>query len=71
MKATNKTTNQLKEGMPVMDINEGNSITKILIINLEFNRGARANSPIIMKNASEPSATTPMKVWSDNHTSSG
>lgn len=61
VKATNKTTKQLKKGrhMSVMDINEGNPVTKILIINMEINRGARVNFPTIMKNANKPSATAP------------
>lgn len=42
-----------------MDINEGNPVTKILIINVEINRGARVNFPTIMKNANKPSATAP------------
>lgn len=38
--------------MSVIDTSEGNSVTKMLIINMEFNRGAIVKSPTIMKNAS-------------------
>lgn len=56
-----KAIKERKEGtsLSVMDINEGSPVTKILIINMEFNRGARVNFPTIMKNASQPLATTP------------